>query len=92
MSSTVAPVVFDGYRSWVDELLAENVPMGVIEQMIDACALERENRDALWLWASGRRDRLISGASHARIIGSTAPTEAGEPHDTLGYPKGAGHD
>jgi hypothetical protein len=92
MSSTVAPVVFDGYRSWVDELLAKNVPMGVVEHMIDACALEREDRDALWLWASGRRDRLISGAPQTWIIGSTVPAEAGEQHDTLGYPKGAGHD
>ncbi|HEX8154494.1 MAG TPA: hypothetical protein VF698_15275 [Thermoanaerobaculia bacterium] len=92
MSSTVAPVVFDSCRSRVDELLDANAPMGVVERMIEACALDREDRDALWLWASGRRDRLIGGASDCPIIGSTASTEAGDPRDTAGYPKGAGHD
>ena len=92
MSGTVAPVVFDSCRSQVDELLDANVPMGVVERMIEGCALDRENRDALWLWASGRRDRLTSGGSEAPIIGSTAQAEAGDPDDTTGYLKGAGHD
>jgi hypothetical protein len=40
-----ARLVFDGCRARVDELL-------------DACVLDRDEKDALWLWASGRRERL----------------------------------
>lgn len=61
MSSANAPAVFDGCRASVDELLDAGVDMGVVERTIDDYALDREEKDALWLWASGRRDRLIGG-------------------------------
>jgi hypothetical protein len=72
MSSPVAVTVFDRCRSRVDELFDAHVPMDLVERMIDAHALEREDKDALWLWASARRDRLLSGTSEHPIIASTA--------------------
>jgi hypothetical protein len=32
--------------------------MELVERTIDACVLDRDEKDALWLWASGRHDRL----------------------------------
>jgi len=55
-----APVLFDGCRARVDELLDAHADMGAVERTIDDTALGREEKDALWLWARGRRDRLIS--------------------------------
>jgi hypothetical protein len=92
MRGPVAAVVFDGWRSRVDELLAARVPMSVVECMIDAYALDREAKDALWLWASARRDRLKSGASEHLNIAGTARTQVADALDTPGYPMGAGHD
>jgi hypothetical protein len=35
--------------------------MGVVETAIDAYALDRDEKDALWLWSYGRRARNASG-------------------------------
>jgi hypothetical protein len=59
MSSSDAPVLFDGCRARVDDLLDAHADMGVVERAIDASALGREEKDALWLWASGRRAGLV---------------------------------
>jgi len=93
MSSTAAPAAFDCCRARIGELLHYDADMVVVEHTIAAAsALDAEEKDALWLWASGQRDRLSSGALEPPIIGSTAVTEAGDPSDTLDYAKGAGHD
>ncbi len=60
MTHTSAPAFFDGCRARVDELLDAHVDMGVVEHTIDAYALDRDAKDALWLWVYGRRARLIS--------------------------------
>jgi hypothetical protein len=93
MSGTAAPAAFDCYRARIGELLDGHADMVVVEHAIAAAyALDGEEKDALWLWASGRRDRRCSGAPEPPIIGSTAATEARDPNDILDYPKGAGHD
>jgi hypothetical protein len=93
MTSAAAAAVFDNCRARIDELLDSHADMGVVEHAIDAAyALDGEEKDALWLWACGRRDRLVSGAAEPPIIGSTAATEAGDPEDSADYPRGAGHD
>ena len=65
---TVHPMLFDRCRAGVHELLAANVEMGVVERTIGACALNPEEKDALWLWASGQRDRL-DHRSDAVLVG-----------------------
>lgn len=58
MATTGVPVTpFDGYRAWIDELLDARADMELIERAIDGCVLDRDEKDALWLWASGRGDR-----------------------------------
>lgn len=93
MSSPAAPVYFDCCRAQIDELLHAHADMGVVERTIDdTYALDREEKDALWVWAAGRRDRLVSDASDCPTIGSTVRIGAGDPTDDLRYPRGAGHD
>jgi hypothetical protein len=58
MTSTRAPLPFDGCRERLDELLGARADMDVVERVIDTCALDRDEKDALWLWASGQRDLL----------------------------------
>jgi hypothetical protein len=58
MTTTGAPIRFDGCRARVDELLDAHADMELVERTIDACVLDRDEKDALWLWASGRHDRL----------------------------------
>lgn len=57
MSSTKATAVFDGCRDRVDELLEANADMRVVDSTIDAYALDRDEKDALWLWSHGCRPR-----------------------------------
>ena len=93
--TTRSPVaaVFDRWRARIDDLLAGHADMGVVEHAIAAAdALDGEEKDALWLWASGRRDRHLNGAPHPPLIGGTAATEAGDPRTTPVCPNGAGHD
>ena len=67
-TSTDVPTFFDCCRAGVHELLAVNAEMDVVERTIGAYALDPEEKDALWLWASGRRDRLVSRAD-AFLVG-----------------------
>ena len=58
MTTTGAPPAFDGCRERLDELVRARGDMDAVERVIDSYALDRDLKDALWLWASGRRDRL----------------------------------
>ena len=60
---------FDRCRMEIDELLDARADMGLVERTTDAYALDDEEKDALWLWASGRRNRLASDASARSPIG-----------------------
>lgn len=60
MTRASAPAFFDGCRARVDELLDAHADIGVVELTIDAYALDRDAKDALWLWVYGRRARRIS--------------------------------
>ncbi|CAN5461541.1 hypothetical protein BH20ACT17_BH20ACT17_00250 [soil metagenome] len=66
---------FDRCRVGVDELLDARTDMRAIEGTIDDYALDEEEKDALWLWASGRRSRHVSVASERPIVG------CGDGHD-----------
>ena len=57
MTTRGAPVSFEVCRARVDELLDARADMELVERTIDACMLDRDARDALWLWASGSWDR-----------------------------------
>jgi hypothetical protein len=59
MSNADTAVFFYYCRDGVAELLEAGANMHVVEDMIDASALPGEDKDALWLWASGRADRHI---------------------------------
>jgi hypothetical protein len=84
MTTAATAVFFDRWRTRIEQLLHEQADMGVVEHAIDAAyALDGEEKDALWLWAHWRRDRLASGAPERPIIGSTARTEAADPADDL---------
>ncbi|MEA2127378.1 MAG: hypothetical protein QOJ85_269 [Solirubrobacteraceae bacterium] len=76
MTTTVAPPAFDGCREQLDELVRGRADMDAVERVIDAFALDRDSKDALWLWASGRRDRLARQPSRPA-------TSNGERHDDL---------
>lgn len=58
MSTTNTPAFFDCCRAGVAELIDAHAGMDVIERTVDAYALGREEKDALWLWARGQHDRL----------------------------------
>jgi hypothetical protein len=68
MTTNGIPLLFDGCRARVDELLDARADMEVVEQEIDACGLDRDEKDALWLWASGRRERL---RRHAPLLAAS---------------------
>jgi hypothetical protein len=68
MTTTGAPVPFDGCRARVDRLFDAHADMELVERAIDACVLDRDEQDALWLWASGRQDRLTRQPVAARHI------------------------
>jgi hypothetical protein len=73
--SRKATAVFDGCRDRVEKLLDAHADMGVVESTIDAYALDRDEKDALWLWSRGQRPR-----SHARGRQRSAMSE-GHGHD-----------
>jgi hypothetical protein len=66
MSSTRATAVFDGCRDRVDELLDANADTRVVDSTIDAYALDRDEKDALWLWSQGCRPRGQARAAGGR--------------------------
>lgn len=73
--SRKATAVFDGCRDRVEELLDARADMGVVERTIDAYALDRDEKDALWLWSHGRAPR-----GHARGLQRSVLPE-GHGHD-----------
>jgi hypothetical protein len=92
MSQATTPAVFDRCRARIEELLEGHADMSVVERTIDdQYALDRDQKDALWLWASGRRTRLISDPADGPFIGDTSPARARDPRDNLRYPTDA-HD
>jgi hypothetical protein len=40
--------------------------MGLVERTIDASALDRDEKDALWLWSRGRRPRSHPPSARGR--------------------------
>jgi hypothetical protein len=73
--SRKATAVFDGCRDGVEKLLDARADMSVVESTIDAYALDRDEKDALWLWSRGRRPR-----SHARNTGGRKRSAMSEGH------------
>jgi hypothetical protein len=73
MSRSEAPTVFDRCRAELDELLlGGRADMAVIQHAIDALPLDGDARDALWLWAQGRRERRLTDARHGALVGREA--------------------
>jgi hypothetical protein len=86
MTATNPPPLFDCCRAGVAELLDAHADFDVVERTIDTYALGREEKDALWLWASARRRPVAAPdrrpAVHARNWQpSKIATTAGEGHD-----------
>jgi len=73
--STTPTSYFDRCRVGIDELLGARTNMRTIEGTIDTYALDEEEKDALWLWASGRRDR------HGSIPAELSAAGWGDGHD-----------
>jgi hypothetical protein len=61
-----ATAVFDGCRERVDDLLDANADRRLVDSTIDAYALDRDEKDALWLWSHGRRPRGQARAAGSR--------------------------
>jgi len=55
MSSADPPICFDSCRAAIAELLKLDARTDIVEHTIDAYPLDRDAKDALWLWAIGRR-------------------------------------
>jgi hypothetical protein len=70
MSNAHTAIFFDNCRDGVAELLEAGANMQVVEDMIDAYALPDEDKDALWLWASGPHARLMSNRADGRTVDS----------------------
>jgi hypothetical protein len=68
MSATEIPDPFLSCRAGVGELLAGGVPMAEVERTIDAYPLDRDQKDALWLWAIGRREQPLHVGAYHPII------------------------
>lgn len=71
MSSDI-PASFLSCRAVVCELLEGGADIAEVERTIDAYALERDHKDALWLWAVGRRERPRSDTSDHPLTGRGA--------------------
>ncbi len=72
MSSTDALAFFHHCCAGVHTLLLADVEMAVVEQTIDGYTLDREEKDAVWLWASARRDHLVINGSGSLLVGRAA--------------------
>ncbi|MHB8658033.1 MAG: hypothetical protein ACYC91_08780 [Solirubrobacteraceae bacterium] len=70
-TSADALVFFDSCRAGVVELLELGAGMDVIEHTIEAYPLDRDAKDALWLWAIARPTRPASFARFACREGGT---------------------
>jgi hypothetical protein len=68
MSSRKATAVFNRCRDGVARLLDAHADMGVVERAIDGYALDRDEKDALWLWSHGRTPRSRAGGRQRSAI------------------------
>ena len=68
MSAAEIPASFLACRAGVCELLAAGVEMAEVERTIDAYPLERDQKDALWLWAIVRREQPLHVGAYHPII------------------------
>jgi hypothetical protein len=75
MSTMDTEALFDRCRTGVAELLDAGAGMRVVERAIEDCALDGDEKDALWLWASGRRHRRMSDRFGRQIVGGHARAE-----------------
>jgi hypothetical protein len=57
------PLCFDSCRAAITALLELDPRTEVVEHTIEAYPLDREAKDALWLWAVGRR----TGAARSSV-------------------------
>ena len=73
MSRIDAPSFFDCCRAAIAELLDADAGMDVIQRAIDAYALDREQQDALWLWAIGRPTGASTFAPDRPFVARTQP-------------------
>jgi hypothetical protein len=80
MSTTDSPASFLSSRTGVRELLAAGADMAAVERAIEADTLDRDQKDALWLWAIGQRARTLGagGTSPQHRPTRHAPTKAAE--------------
>lgn len=78
MSTVDAPPVFDCCRDAVTELVEAGADVDVVERAIETYALDRDEKDALWLWLWGLR-RPTRSAARARF--ATSGT-TGVPRDS----------
>ncbi len=77
MTRADTPAFFDCCCAGAAELLDAGAGMDVIQATIEAYALDREEKDALWLWAHGRHDRLIGDRLDRQIVGRHSCGELG---------------
>lgn len=80
MSTADAPLVFDCCRDAVTELVEAGADLDVVERAIETYGLDRDEKDALWLWLWGL-SRPARSAARARFAtsGTTGvPRDAGQ--------------
>lgn len=63
MSASDITASFPSCQAGIRELLESGIHIAEVERTIDAYPLEREHKDALWLWAVGGRERPGSDTS-----------------------------
>ena len=90
-SRTGVPASFLSCRAGICELLAAGVDMAEVERTIEAYALDRDEKSALWLWAIGRRRRPRSEPDRSPEQRPGSHTLTPAQNDNLLW-KGAGHD
>lgn len=89
MSSSDLPAPFVSCRARIRELLAAGVDMSEVERTIEAESLDRDEQDALWLWAIGQRG-LCASRTYDPINGRGSTHPRRPSNDNV--LKGTGHD
>ena len=81
MSAGDITASFLSCQAGVRELLVDGVDIVEVERTIDAYPLERDHKDALWLWAVGGRERPGSDTSdHPLTAGAQRTTPRTDRH------------
>lgn len=81
MSASDIPASFLSCQAGVRELLAGGVDIAEVERTSDAYPLERDDKDAWWLWAVGGRERPGSDTSdHPLTAGAQRTGSAADRH------------